>query len=252
MIVVHVYGHPVDMDGISKVAKKYNIMVIEDCAQAHGAKYKQKLVGTFGDIGCFSFYQTKNMTCGEGGMIITNNKTIFNNCVALANHGQIKDIIKTYDYNRLGFNYHMTELQATIGNMQLTRLNMMNQERRGNASLYRSLLNDTELQMQKDGGEIEHVYYSLTVLLPPYLAKKRNWFIDAMIKENCELNRIYPMPLNKTILFKSLKQNCPIAENVCARLFNFYVNPGVKHKTIVNTCKAVKKVLLYLKKYETR
>lgn len=252
MIVVHIYGHPVDMDGILRVAKKYNIIVIEDCAQAHGAKYKQKLVGTLGDIGCFSFYQTKNMTCGEGGMITTNNETIFSNCVALVNHGQIGDVVKTYDYDRLGFNYHMTELQAAIGNMQLTRLDIMNQKRRENASLYRSLLNDTELQMQEDNDEIGHAYYSLTALLPSRLAKKRNWFLDAMIKENCELNRIYPIPLNKASLFKPFKQSCPVAESVCARLFNFYVNPGIKHKTIINTCKAVKKILLFLKKYETK
>lgn len=253
IIVVHLYGHPADMDAILKIAKKYNIIVIEDCAQAHGAKYKQKLVGTLGDIGCFSFYQTKNMTCGEGGMIITNNKNIFRDCVALVNHGQLKDVVKTYDYDRIGFNYHMTELQATIGNVQLTRLETMNQERRINASLYRSLLKDTELQLQEDVGEIEHVYYSLTALLPPSFTKKRNWFLDAMNKENCELNRIYPIPLNKTSLFKPLGQSCPKAEDVCARLFNFYVNPGIKRKTIINTCKAVKKILLYLKKeHETR
>ena len=177
IIVVHLYGHPADMDAILKIAKKYNIIVIEDCAQAHGAKYKQKLVGTLGDIGCFSFYQTKNMTCGEGGMIITNNKNIFRDCVALVNHGQLKDVVKTYDYDRIGFNYHMTELQATIGNVQLTRLETMNQERRINASLYRSLLKDTELQLQEDVGEIEHVYYSLTALLPPVSLKRETGFL---------------------------------------------------------------------------
>ncbi len=249
IIVVHLYGHPAEMEIIIKIAQKHNLKIIEDCAQSHGARYKDKLVGTFGDVACFSFYQTKNMTCGEGGMVLTNNEKLYNFCCSIVDHGLIGGNLQGYDYDRLGYNYHMTEIQAAIGVEQLKKIEKMNRQRRINANKYKNLLKDVELIFQDSSKNIDHVYYALTALLPNKLKSKRDWFIDALRAEGVEINKIYPKPLHKTKLFLSPKNKnlCQNSSDVAARLFNFYTNPGITDNYIKLTCEAVKKVLNYFK-----
>ncbi|MFA5413186.1 MAG: DegT/DnrJ/EryC1/StrS family aminotransferase [Patescibacteria group bacterium] len=248
IIIVHLYGHPAEMNKIKKIAKKYNFKIIEDCAQAVGAKYKGRYVGTFGDIACFSFYQTKNLTCGEGGMVITNNKKLFCNCCSIVDHGLVNGNILEYDYDRLGYNYHLSEIQAAIGIEQLKKLKNMNRRRKANADKYRKLLKDTNLEFQNDSGDIEHAYYVLTALLPENFKNDRDWFVDAVRSERVEINKIYPNPLHKTKLFSSFHKNkkYPVTSDITSRLFNFYTTPGITNEYIELTCRAVKKVLDYL------
>lgn len=244
VIVVHLYGNPANMQEIIRVAKKYRISVIEDCAQAHGSIYNQHKVGTLGDIGCFSFYQTKNMTCGEGGMVITNKKNLYKACKSIVDHGLIGGYLQGYDYDRLGYNYHMTELQAAIGQAQLKKLNLFNNQRRRNAVLYKKLLTDTTLQFQKETPLGHSVYYGLTALLPKKFILKRDLFIKAVRAENVEINNLYPHALHKTELFREYNSSkLPIAENIAARLFNCYTNPGITQQYIYLTSRAIKKVL---------
>jgi perosamine synthetase len=248
IIVVHLYGHPVEINTIIKIAKKYNLKVIEDCAQSHGAKYKGQYVGTFGDIACFSFYQTKNLTCGEGGMVLTNNEELYKSCSSIVDHGLTDGNLQNYNYDRLGYNYHMTEIQAAIGIEQLKKLKKMNEQRSVNANKYKKILKNAGLIFQDDNKNINHVYYSLTALLPEKLKNKRDWFVDAVRSEGVEINKIYPKPLHETKLFYSFskKNQYPNASNISMRLFNFYTNPGITNNYIKSTCKAVKKVLKYL------
>lgn len=248
IIVVHLYGHPGEMDIIIKMAKKYNLKIIEDCAQSHGAKYKEQYVGNFGNMACFSFYQTKNLTCGEGGMVLTNDGKLYNFCSSIADHGLINGNLQGYDYDRLGYNYHLTEMQAAIGIEQLKKLKKMNKQRAINACKYRNLLKNTSLIFQDDSENINHVYYTLTALLPEKLKGSRDWFVDAVRAEGVEINKIYPKPLHEAKLFSSIdnRNQYPNASDVAARLFNFYTNPGVTNNYIKLTCEAVKKVLNYL------
>jgi len=248
ILVVHLYGYISSMDSIKKIASYYKLKIIEDCAQSHGAKYKNNIAGSLGDIACFSFYQTKNMSCGEGGMIITNNEQLYKNCSSIVDHGLIEGDLQSYDYDRLGYNYHLTEIQAAVGLEQLKKLRKMNIQRRKNAFLYRKLLNNTGLFFQKENKEVEHAYYCLTALLPKKFSKLRDWFVEAVRLENVEINKLYPIPLNKTKLFKKLgyKEDSIVANDVSSRLFNFYTNPGISGKNIFLTCEAVKKVLNYL------
>ncbi|NQU99168.1 MAG: DegT/DnrJ/EryC1/StrS aminotransferase family protein, partial [Parcubacteria group bacterium] len=120
IIPVHLYGHPCDMDAITKIAKKYGLYVIEDAAEAHGAGYKGKKVGSFGDISCFSFYGNKIITTGEGGMCLTNNQKLAERMKILRDHGMSPD--KRYWYDVIGFNYRMTNIQAAIGVAQLKKI----------------------------------------------------------------------------------------------------------------------------------
>lgn len=246
IIVVHLYGCPVDMDDIMQIARKHSLKVIEDCAQAHGAKYRDKLVGTFGDAGCFSFYQTKNITTGEGGIVITNNNNLYNNCASIVDHGLKGGKLEAYNYDRLGYNYHLTELQAAIGLVQLRKLNYFNKLRRKNAYLYKEILANSCLTFQEEPQNAYSVYYCLSALLPNKFVKYRDWFIEAVRAENVEVNRLYPLPLHQTDLFKQFNSKCLNAENIASRLFNFYTNPSISEKYIRLTCKAVQKVLNYL------
>jgi dTDP-4-amino-4,6-dideoxygalactose transaminase len=247
VIVVHIYGIPADMDKIVKICKKRKLKLIEDCAQAHGAIYNNRNVGTIGDFGCFSFYQTKNMTTGEGGMVITNNKELFNKCKSIVDHGLENNDLQSYNYDRLGFNYHLTEVQAAIGDVQLAKLKKNNMKRHENAMLYKKLLSDTPLVFQKENIKGVSAFYCLTALLPKQLSKKTEFFINAIRSENVEINRLYPVPLHLTKLFYDEKADCPVTEDVTSRLLNFYTNPGISKKYIIRTCQAVKKVFSHYK-----
>ena len=140
IILVHLYGHPCDMDAIITIAKRHNLYVIEDAAEAHGAEYKGKKVGSFGDISCFSFYGNKIITTGEGGMCLTNNEELAEKMRILRDHGMNPS--KKYWHDVIGFNYRMTNLQAAIGVAQLKKLDAFVEKKRKIARWYQEGLKD--------------------------------------------------------------------------------------------------------------
>jgi len=138
IIPVHSYGIPCNIDAIMKIARDHGLCVIEDCAEAHGAEYKGKKVGTFGDISCFSFYGNKIITTGEGGICLTNNEDLAQKVKTLRDHGM--DPNRRYWHQVVGFNYRMTNLQAALGTAQLQRISHFLSRRRKIAETYNSLL----------------------------------------------------------------------------------------------------------------
>jgi perosamine synthetase len=142
IIPVHLYGHPCDMDAIMNIAKKHNLLVIEDAAQAHGAKYKSKKVGSFGDISCFSFFGNKLITTGEGGMCLTNDKKLAHQMKILRDHGMNPQ--KRYWHDVVGFNYRMTNMQAALGVAQLEKLDEFILRKREIAKKYSEQLRELE------------------------------------------------------------------------------------------------------------
>jgi len=129
IIPVHLFGHPADMEPLMKIAQSRNLKVIEDCAQAPGARYKGKLVGTIGDCGIFSFTENKNITTGEGGMLITNDQAIAEAARMVRNHGEAiweGQTARTYTSTMLGWNYRMTEMEAALGIVQFKRMDYLN------------------------------------------------------------------------------------------------------------------------------
>ncbi len=139
IMVVHIYGHPVDMDSVLKIARKHNLIVIEDAAEAHGAEYKGKRAGSLGDIACFSFYANKIITTGEGGMVVTNNKNWMERAKKLRNHFFDEP---RFLHKEVGYNYRLTNPQAAMGLAQLERIEELVNARRRNAQLYNSLLKE--------------------------------------------------------------------------------------------------------------
>ena len=142
IIVVHLYGHPCDMDWIMDIAEDKGLYVIEDCAEAHGAEYKGKKVGSFGDIACFSFYGNKIITTGEGGMCVTNNEGLAERMRLLRDHGMSRH--RKYWHDIVGFNYRMTNLQAAIGVAQLRKLDEFIEKKRQIARWYAEELKELE------------------------------------------------------------------------------------------------------------
>jgi len=242
IIAVHMYGQPAKLKEILKIADKYGLVLIEDCAQAAGAKYNNKYVGSFGDISCFSLYQTKHIACGEGGVILTNNEKYAQIITSIANNGIMKHDLDAYDYDRIGFNYQLTDIQAALAIGQLKKLEKNNKKRGLNAEIFRNLLKDTDIQFQHADRATEHSYFYLTGLLPKNLSNQRDNFFDLLKNSGVPIKKLYPLALTEiTLLRKKIKRDCPVAQDVTKRMFNVYVNPGLDRKDIEFMAKAVKK-----------
>jgi perosamine synthetase len=163
IIPVHLYGQPCDMDAIMKIAKKYKLKVIEDCAQAHGAMFKNQKVGSFGDIGCFSFYGNKVLTTGEGGMCTTNNPILNKKMRILRDHGMSRE--KRYWHDVVGFNYRMTNLQAAIGVAQLERIESIHKNRREYENCYRAALSKKNFTFQNNLDNRQRITWLVSFLI---------------------------------------------------------------------------------------
>ena len=165
---VHIYGHPCDMDPIMAIAERYGLYVVEDAAEVHGAEYKGKKVGSFGDINAFSFYANKNLTTGEGGIVVTDNKELYDRARYFKNLCFPLDSPRSYLHEDIGFNYRMSNLHAAIGLAQLEKADEYRAMRIRNAMLYQSLLADVPgLTLQSQKPSTLNVYWMNGVLLDP-------------------------------------------------------------------------------------
>ena len=191
IIVVHLGGWPCDMDSIMEFAKERGLFVIEDCAQAHGAEYKGKLVGSFGDINAFSFCQDKIITTGgEGGLLATNNLNLWKRAWSFKDHGKNLETVSKknqtggfrYLHDSFGSNFRMTEMQAAIGRIQLNRLAEWNHHRTRNAmALQNSLKSCPGLFVPAPSRSYKHAYYRLYVLVDKAKLMS-SWSRDSIIK----------------------------------------------------------------------
>ena len=181
IIVVHLFGHSVDMDPIIEIAKKYNLKIIEDCAEAHGATYKGKKVGSLGDIGCFSFYANKIITTGEGGMLTTDSIHLAERARGLKSLAFGKK--NKFMHTDIGYNYRMTNIQAAIGCAQLDKIEHIIKSKINMANQYRSLLgkeNYFNLPIQKEYAR--NVYWMYHISLNGKCASKRDQIISDLEK----------------------------------------------------------------------
>lgn len=211
IIPVHLFGHPADMDPIIDLARKYNLRVIEDCAQAFGATYHGRKVGAMGDCGCFSFFPSKNLAgYGDGGMIITRDEALAANLKLLRNHGSA---IK-YHHKTLGYNSRLDEIQAAIVRVKMKRIDAFNQKRRENATLYGMFIRRDETILPVEIPGCTHVYHQYTLR-----SKHRDRLMDVLKKNNISAAVYYPVPLHKQEVFVSLYGDGDILTNceMCAK-----------------------------------
>lgn len=194
IMVVHFAGRPCDMDAIMSLAKRYDLYVIEDCAHAIETEYKGQKAGTFGELGCFSFYVTKNITTGEGGMVITRSSNLAGRIKTLALHGMSKDAwarfsdkgYKHYEVTHAGFKYNMMDIQAVIGIEQLKRIEKSWKRREAIWNRYNDHFISLPcfLPLQAEA-KTRHAYHLYTPLIDvDQLGKDRDWVLNALTAEN--------------------------------------------------------------------
>lgn len=208
ILPVHLGGHPADLDGILSVAKKHGLVVIEDAAQAVGAEWRQRKVGTFGQIGCFSFQASKNITAGEGGMILTDDSELAERCASYRNCGRRADG-EWYEHPRLGWNYRMTEFQAGIAMAQLERLHEQTRLREENARYLSQRLIDIEgiSPLPVDARVTRHGYHLFIFMYQPaaFHGLPRNRFVAALNAEGVPCLTGY-VPLYKEGFLREAKE----------------------------------------------
>ena len=230
IIVVHLYGHPADMDPILKIAKKYDLFVIEDCSQAHGAKYNGKNVGSLGDIGCFSFYPVKNLGAyGDGGFIALNDNTLFEKLKMMHNYGQ--SVKNQHEF--VGLNSRLDELQAAILNLKLNYLDNWNNERNKLANIYNKFLDGNRYKVPEVKGHVEHVYHLYVIR-----SNKRDKIKEYLLKNNIQSMIHYPIPIHKQNAYSNLifPNNLPNTERTCNEIISLPMNPWLKKHEIIEIC----------------
>lgn len=210
IIPVHLYGHPAEMDELMELAEDYNLLVIEDAAQAHGAEYKGKKVGSIGHIGCWSFYATKNMTTGEGGMITTNDEKIAEVARIIRNHG----MISRDEHVMLGYNYRMSEINAAIGIVQLSKLDKLNKIRSENSFYLIENLKDVEwLSPPTIRPYVKHAFFWCPFKVnEEILGMNTKRLVKLLKKKGVEVRHRYYEPLykQKVLIEKgACSLNCP-------------------------------------------
>lgn len=234
ILPVHIFGHPSDMTAIMDIAKKYNLKVIEDCAQSFGASINGKKTGSFADAGCFSFYPSKNLGAyGDGGMIVLNNSEAANDIRKLRNHGSIGG----YRHEYIGYNSRLDEIQAAILLVKFKRIDEYNKKRREKASLYSSLLSDVVVRPVEKGG-CYHVYHQYTIR-----SSKRD-AIQQKLKEHDMPSVVYypvPLHLQDALKFMGHKEgDFPVAEQISREVLSLPIYPELDNKDIELTAKIIK------------
>jgi dTDP-4-amino-4,6-dideoxygalactose transaminase len=232
IIPVHFAGQACDMDGIMAIAKKHNLCVIEDACHGHGAEYKGRKLGSIGDAGCFSFQSSKNLTSGEGGMVITNDEKLYDMMNSLRNVGRVKGG-QWYEHHNLGCNYRMTQLQVALLVSQFKRLEAQTKRRHENGTYLNSLMGkiDGITPLTRGVGETLHSYH---IYIFKYDKSKfnnlpKNDFAQMLAAEGVPSFMGYPQPLYKQALFQEknfmcyaipeevdyTNVSCPVTEKAC-------------------------------------
>ena len=202
IIPVHLYGLPADMDAINQIAKKNNLIVIEDASEAQGAKYKNKLVGTLSDMAVFSFFGNKIITTGEGGMIVTNNKKLANKCCILRDHGMSTK--RRYWHEVLGFNYRMTNIQAALGVAQMNKIDSILKKKKEIALEYKKQLKKLKgIIFPYEDDHYINVYWLFTILIDRKIFKLSATQLMKKFKKNNIDTRPVFIPLHKQPIYKS-------------------------------------------------
>ncbi len=236
LVCVHLYGQPCEMDSLAKVCRENGLKLVEDAAQAVGAEYKGKKVGTFGALSAFSFYATKNITTGEGGMIVTNQNDLEEKAKVLRNQGQSKQ----YMHDIVSYNFRMTDIQAAIGIEQMRRIDGLNRKRVENARfLTDSLSRVSGIEVPFVQKNVKHVFHQYTIKV----RKNRDRLLDYLNSHGIGARVYYPQPLYMQPAYAKMgfrKGMCPVTEDVCKQVLSLPVHPLLTQKELEEIVKKVK------------
>ncbi len=236
VLAVHLYGQPCDLDRLAEICRKHKLALVEDAAQAHGAKFRGKNVGTFGELGCFSFYPTKNLgACGEGGALVTNDAALAARARALRDHGSTR----RYYHDELGYNYRMEGLQAAMLRVKLNYLPKWNAARRRIAQLYTEQLSDTPLKLPIEPAGTQSAWH-LYVVRHPSRDELRQYLEAHGV--GCAVH--YPVPLHLQKAYAQLGYKLgdfPVAEKAARECLCLPIYPELADEQVnfvVQTIKA--------------
>lgn len=235
IIVVHLYGHPCDMDKIMKIAQKHNLLVIEDCAEAIGTRYKGQHVGTFGDVATFSFFGNKTITCGEGGMVVTNDQTIYDRLVHFKGQGLAK--YREYWHDTIGFNYRMTNIQAAIGLAQLEQIETFLKKKQEIACWYCEYLKDSSIEFHKPVEDVYHSFWMCSILVEKSQLRDelRDYLKSYGIETRPTFYPIHTMPMYAKNFIKHT-----IAEDLAGRGINLPSYPALEKSDVEYICRRIR------------
>jgi perosamine synthetase len=236
VIGVHLFGQPFAIRPVVKICEDAGISLVEDAAQAHGALYHRKKVGSSGAAACFSFYPTKNMTAGEGGMVTTNNPALSEKVRQFINHGQAEK----YHHTCIGYNYRMADLSAAIGLAQLNKLDAFNAKRREIATFYNEHIHSPGIILPKVAPGVEHVYHQYVIRVTKECPLTRDQLAIALHEKGIGATVHYPvtLPRQPALLKYSDKSHCPIAERLTGEVLSLPVHPLVnkEERTYIAAC----------------
>lgn len=233
ILVVHLYGQTCNMDPITMIAEKYNLKIIEDCAQSHGAIYKNKRVGNLGDAAAFSFYPGKNLgALGDAGAITTNDATLYNDLKAFRNYGSYKKYENIYK----GYNSRLDEFQAPILREKLKFLDSDNEYRAGIAQYYlENIKNEDIILPVIENGDPSHVWH-VFVIRTLY----RNEFIEHMLDNGVQTMIHYPIPPHKQEAYKEWNdRSYPISEKIHSEVVSLPISPVMDHTDVLRVVEVV-------------
>ncbi len=226
---VHLFGQPFDLKTITEICEDHDLPLIEDAAQAHGAEFNGRKVGTTG-IGCFSFYPTKNMTTGEGGMITLNDENLDYSLRLLRNHGDEGK----YNHTMIGYNSRMTDLQAAIGLVQLRKLDNMNAARISNAQYYDRNINVEGITKPHVNTNVKHVYHQYVLRIESDFPMSREEFMEYLSSKGVGSAVHYPKPIYMQPIYQQMGYQgiCPVAEEVARKVVSIPVHPKLTEEEL--------------------
>ena len=231
---VHLCGHPADLDSLLSICRKHKLPLVEDAAQAHGAEYRGKIVGTFGEMSCFSFYPGKNLGAyGEGGGLVTNNSDYAARAKALRDHGSTK----RYYHDEVGYNYRMEGIQGAVLGVKMKYLEKWTQERRRVAHRYEKLLADTPLQLPREADYAESAWHLYVVRHPRRDDLKKHLEANGV---GCGLHYPVPLHLQKCYAHLGYKEgDIPVAEKAARECLSLPIYPEMTEEQIQRVVEVV-------------
>jgi len=235
MLPVHLYGHPSDMDSLRDLAEQYGLFVLEDCCQAHGARYKGKRVGSMGVAGCFSFYPSKNLTVfGDGGILVTSDETLAETCRMLRDHGRKEK----YEHELVGYNLRFNEIQAAVGRVQLQKLDWFNESRRRIARWYGDGLEGTPVTLPRTESWAEPVFHLYVIQ-----TSERDRLAAYLKEKEIQTGIHYPIPNHQQPAVKNglgPQPELKKTEEAVQRILSLPIYPELEKEKVDFVCGAIR------------
>ncbi len=238
VVPVHLFGNACKVEEVLAFAQEHRLRVVWDACQAHGTRYQGRDVGSFDDLACYSFYPTKNLFVGEGGMVTTNDPSLYEKLKLLRSHGQERK----YYHTLLGFNYRMTEMEAALGHRQLQRLEHLIARRRANAEFLDAQLSGVSgIQVPWVESGVRHTYNQYSILLTDDRID-RDAFVTSLRAHGVETGVHYPIPLHLQPALGSYAEgvHLPVSEEVARRILSLPVHPGLSEEDLEQVVGAVR------------